>query len=165
MIVPMKKVSLIIMGDKKSETLKKLRKLGILHIEAVEGSGKKLEELKERVALLENALFSVTEKKNKKIKQENIDVSKAISISKKIIALGDEKKQCSAEKIALTAELDRLAAWGELDPEKLEALAEKGIDLSLYEMPKAEYDNLGENLKNLQPSHSTTSSSQDSSEG
>ena len=46
MIVPMKKVSLIIMGDKKSETLKKLRKLGILHIESLEGSGKKLEELK-----------------------------------------------------------------------------------------------------------------------
>ena len=49
MIVPMKKVSLIIMGDQKSETLKRLRKLGILHIESVEGSGKKLEELKERV--------------------------------------------------------------------------------------------------------------------
>ena len=47
MIVPMKKVSLIITGDKKSDTLKKLRKLGILHIEAVEGSGRKLEKLKE----------------------------------------------------------------------------------------------------------------------
>ena len=33
MIVPMKKVSLVIMGDKKEETLKKLRKLGIVHIE------------------------------------------------------------------------------------------------------------------------------------
>ena len=43
MIVPMKKVSLMIMGDKKKETLKKLRKLGILHIEITEGSGKKLE--------------------------------------------------------------------------------------------------------------------------
>ena len=32
MIVPMKKVSLITLGDKKNETLKELRKLGILHI-------------------------------------------------------------------------------------------------------------------------------------
>ena len=46
MIVPMKKVSLIIMGDKKSETLRKLRRLGILHVEITEGSGKKLDELK-----------------------------------------------------------------------------------------------------------------------
>ena len=74
MIVPMKKVSLIIMGDKKSETLKKLRKLGILHIESLEGSGKKLEELKGRVSLLEAALFSISEKKNKKINGLQIDL-------------------------------------------------------------------------------------------
>ena len=149
MIVPMKKVSLIIMGDKKSDTLRKLRKLGILHIEAVEGSGKKLEELKERVSILESAGFSLSEKKNKKIKQENIDTDKAISVSKEILALEDEKKQYSAELIALGAELDRLLGWGELDPETLEDLAGKGVDISLYEMPKAEYANLGESVKTL----------------
>ena len=149
MIVPMKKVSLIIMGDKKSDTLRKLRKLGILHIEAVEGSGKKLEELKEKVAILESAGFSLSEKKNKKIKQEDIDTDKAICASKEIIALEDEKKLCSAEQITLTAELDRLSAWGELDPGKLNGLAGKGVDISLYEMPKAEYANLGESVKTL----------------
>ena len=149
MIVPMKKVSLIIMGDKKSETLKKLRKLGILHIESVEGSGKKLEDLKERVALLESALFSVSEKKNKKIKQENIDTAKAISAAEEIVALEDEKKLCNAEKITLSAELDRIASWGEIDPEKINVLSEKGIDISLYEMPGKEYENLGEGVKTL----------------
>ena len=149
MIVPMKKVSLIIMGDKKSETLKKLRRLGILHIESVEGSGKKLEELKERAALLESALFSISEKKNKKIKQENISAEKAVSVSNEIIALENEKKLCSAEKVSLAAELDRLSGWGELDPEKLCALAEKGVDISLYEMPVKEYENLGESVKTL----------------
>jgi len=149
MIVPMKKVSLIIMGDKKSETLKKLRKLGILHIESVEGSGKKLEELKEKVSLLENALFSISDKKNKKVKQENTDTEKALSVSREIIALEDEKKLCSAKKIALGAELDRLSGWGELDPKMLEALAEKGVEISLYEMPKAEYEILGENVKTV----------------
>ncbi len=149
MIVPMKKVSLIIMGDKKSETLKKLRKLGILHIESVEGSGKKLEELKERVSLLESALFSVSDKKNKKVKQKSIDAEKADAVSREIVALCEEKKQLLAERISLTAELERLSGWGELDPEKLAALAEKGIDIALYEMPKAEYENLGENVRTL----------------
>ena len=149
MIVPMKKVSLIIMGDKKSETLKKLRKLGILHIESVEGAGKKLEDLKERVALLESALFSVSEKKNKKIKQENIDTAKAISAAEEIVALEDEKKLCNAEKITLSAELDRIASWGEIDPEKINVLSEKGVDISLYEMPVKEYENLGEGIKTL----------------
>ena len=149
MIVPMKKVSLIIMGDKKSDTLRKLRKLGILHIESVEGSGRKLEELKEKVAILESAGFSLSEKKNKKIKQEDIDTDKAICASKEIIALEDEKKLCSAEQITLTAELDRLSAWGELDPGKLNELAGKGVDITLYEMPKAEYAALGESVKTL----------------
>lgn len=149
MIVPMKKVSLIIMGDKKSETLRKLRKLGILHIESVEGSGKKLEELKERASLLESALFSISEKKNKKTKQENISVEKAVSVSKEIVDLEDEKKLCTAEKITLTAELDRLSAWGEIDPDKLGMLAGKGIDISLYEMPAKEYENLGEGIKTM----------------
>ncbi len=149
MIVPMKKVSLIIRGDKKTETLKKLRKLGILHIEEAEGSGKKLEELKARVSMLENALFSITDKKTKKIKQKDIGVSQAVSLSEEIIALVEEKKQCVAKRIALNAELDRLADWGEFDPEKLGALAEKGVEISLYEMPKAEYEKLGESVKTL----------------
>ena len=59
MIVPMKKISLIVMGDKKAEALKQLRQLGIVHIEISEGSGRKLEELKEQITLLENAIFCV----------------------------------------------------------------------------------------------------------
>lgn len=145
------------MGDKKSETLRKLRKLGILHIESVEGSGKKLEELKERASLLESALFSISEKKNKKTKQENISVEKAVSVSKEIVDLEDEKKLCTAEKITLAAELDRLSAWGEIDPDKLGMLAGKGIDISLYEMPAKEYENLGEGIKTM-PLEKTKSS-------
>lgn len=157
MIVPMKKVSLIIMGDQKSETLKRLRKLGILHIESVEGSGKKLEELKERVSLLENALFIVSEKKNKNAVQETVTAEAAVSAAKEIVALEDEKKLCVAERITLSAELDRLASWGELDPEALAALAEKGVDISLYELPKAAYDALGGGVKTL-PLQKTKSS-------
>ena len=149
MIVPLKKVSLIIMGDKKSEVLKKLRKMGILHIESVEGSGKKLEGMKEKVSLLENSLFSISEKKNKKIKQENADTQKAFDIAEKVAALEEEKKLCSAEKLSLATELDRLSDWGEINPAEFAELAEKGIELSLYEMPKAEYEKLGEDVKTI----------------
>ncbi|MBR4858152.1 MAG: ATPase [Clostridia bacterium] len=149
MIVPMKKVSLIITGDKKSDTLRKLRKLGILHVEAAEGSGRRLEMLKEKAALLESALFSISDKKNKKTQQESIDSEKAFSAAREIIDLEEEKKLCTARKITLAAELDRLSVWGEIDPSELEILAEKGIDLVLYEMPVSEYAKLGENAKTL----------------
>ncbi|MBQ2704547.1 MAG: ATPase [Clostridia bacterium] len=157
MIVPMKKVSLIIKGDKKTETLKKLRKLGIVHIESVEGSGKKLEALKEKASLLENALYCVTETKIKGVAQNSLDAEKTLKIAEEISALKEEKKLCSAEKITLSTELDRLAAWGEIDPERLSALSEKGVDLSLYEMPTADYLALGENVKTLTLNKSKTS--------
>ena len=90
MIVPMKKVSLMIMGDKKKETLKKLRKLGILHIEITEGFGKKIEETKEQISLIESAIFSVSEKKNKNVETKEATKDEVLKISKRKIALRDE---------------------------------------------------------------------------
>ena len=59
MIVPMKKVSLFVMGEQKAEALKKLRKLGMLHMEITEGSGERLLALRDRQTLLESALFTL----------------------------------------------------------------------------------------------------------
>ncbi len=150
MIVPMKKVSLIIMGDKKTETLRKLRKLGILHVEITEGSGKKLDELKEKVSLLESAAFTVTDKKKKKkIKAVDADASQALSLSEEIASLTEEKKNLLSERAALSAELDRLAGWGEIDPDEIRKLADKGYEVSLFEAPESVYASLDESIKTL----------------
>ena len=145
MIVPMKKVSLIIMGDKKEETLKKLRKLGMVHIEITEGSGERLNELKEQISLLESAVFIAGNKKS--TEEKEITVTEALSVAKEISSLTEEKKECQAEQIALNSELERLKDWGDLEPASIKALAEKGVDISIYELPKAEYEALGESVK------------------
>ncbi len=59
MIVPMKKVSLIVLDGERKNALKKLRKLGLLHIEIKEGKGSRLVELKEQIASLEKGMFAV----------------------------------------------------------------------------------------------------------
>ena len=149
MIVPMKKVSLMIMGDKKKETLKKLRKLGILHIEITEGSGKKLEELKEQISLIESAIFSVSEKKNKNIEMKDASKDEILAISKEVFALTEEKKACINERVSLNSELERIKSWGEIEPQIIADLSAKGVEVSFYEMPKAEYDTLGEVVKTV----------------
>ena len=147
MIVPMKKVSLIIMGDKKSETLKKLRKLGILHIEITEGSSDKISELKEQISLIESAIYSIGKQKNTEEKAiTNID---AFSKAKEIASKAEEKKLCLAQSVSLNAELERLKGWGSIDPEQIMDLTEKGTQILLYEMPKSEYDSLNESVKTL----------------
>ena len=147
MIVPMKKVSLIIRGSEKDKALKKLRSLGILHIEITEGTGERLANLKERVALLESAIFTIGKIKN--TEQKNVNAAEALTIATEVNSLDEEKKRCQAEKIALDAELDRLKSWGDIDPSALSDLESKGIEILFYEMPKAEYENLSDNVKTV----------------
>ena len=147
MIVPMKKVSLIIRESEKDKTLKKLRSLGILHIEITEGTGERLANLKEQVALLESAIFTIGKIKN--TEQKNVNAADALTIATEVNSLDEEKKRCQAEKIALDAELDRLKSWGDIDPSALSDLESKGIEILFYEMPKAEYENLSDNFKTV----------------
>ena len=147
MIVPMKKVSLIIRESEKDKTLKKLRNLGILHIEITEGTGERLANLKEQVALLESAIFTIGKIKN--TEQKNVNAAEALTIATEVHSLDEEKKRCQAEKIALDAELDRLKSWGDIDPSAFSDLETKGIKILFYEMPKAEYENLSDNFKTV----------------
>ena len=147
MIVPMKKVSLITLGDKKTETLKKLRKSGMVHVDISEGSGERLGELKDQINLLENAIFSIGKIKN--TEQNEADISKVLAVATEITTLIEEKKKCLSEKAALNAELERLKSWGEIDPDVVSMLASKGARISFYEMPKNEYDSLPDSVKTV----------------
>lgn len=137
------------MGDEKNKVLKKLRNLGIMQIEITEGSGEKLGSLKDKFSLLESALFQFDKKALKKAKPKKIAPDEALSLAKEILSFSEEKKNAQAELVTLRAELARLKLIGELDPKDFEAMAEKGIPLSLYEMPKAEFQNLDERVKTV----------------
>ena len=154
MIVPMKKVSLLTLGDKKEQTLQKLRKLGIMQIEIREGSGEKLRQYQQELALLEQALHAVGKKKNAAQKQET--VASALEIAARIAALVEEKNVCTAERAALANELERLKGWGDFDPDSIIQLREKGVAVALYEMPKAEYAALPDTVKTVKLSANKT---------
>lgn len=157
MIVPMKKVSLIIKGDKRRETLKRLRKLGILQIEITEGSGEKLEKAKGQISLLENASAYVQEKKQKKVEMIEADVPETLEIAKEVVALAEEKKECQAEGIAVQVELERIKDWGEFDPQSILDLAKKGIEILFFETPKTDYEKIDDCVKILSLGETKTS--------
>ena len=147
MIVPMKKVSLVIRENKKDEALKRLRKLGIIHIEIAEGSGERLVELREQITLLEGAIFTIGKKKD--VVQKDVSTSAALSVAESVQVLDEEKRQCYAERITLSSEIDRLESWGDIDPSGISDLKSKGYEISFYEMPKAEYALLPESIKTV----------------
>lgn len=148
MIVPMKKVSLIVLDGEKNNALKKLRKLGLLHIEIKEGKGPRLLELKEQIAFLEKGLFAVADKA-KGVTQKEADTQEALSIAERIDSLQEEQKKCYADLSAYGAELERVKAWGEIDPAEIASLAEQGIVLSFHEMSPSVYDKLGDSARTI----------------
>ncbi len=149
MIVPMKKVSLFIMGNKRKDTLKKLRKLGMLHIEISEGSGGRLNEIKEQIALLESSIYAVSAISKNSESPKPATTDEALFIANKIAELGNESKQLQSNKVMLDAEYEKFKDFGDFDPERLNELSAKGIKLSFYSMPMSEYQKLDESLKTV----------------
>ena len=149
MIVPMKKISLIVLDSEREDALIKLRKLGLVHIEIKEGKGPRLVQLKEQIAFLEKGMFALADKAAKGMEQKEADTQKALSIAGRIESLQEEQKKCYADSAAYQAELERIKAWGDIEPAEIRFLAEKGIPLSLHEMSPSGYDRLGDSVRTL----------------
>ena len=147
MIVPMKKISLITRGEKKTEALRTLRRLGLVHIEIAECSDERIDSLREQVTLLESALFTIG--KAKHAEPKDVSTSHALAIAAEVRLLAEEKKRCLSERIALGVELERLKSWGEVDPAGIEELLSSGIELCLFEAPKAEYAALPDSVRTV----------------
>lgn len=150
MIVPMKKVSLLIRPGWADEAISLLEKAGMLHVSHVnppEGGGVSFVEegidLLERVMdIMKNIGGPVRDLGGK------IDMSEkeAVAVSWKIIDLDDELKILREEIAQLEDELEELSLWGDFDPAELDDLAAAGIELNLFSCGEHELEGLPADL-------------------
>ena len=118
MIVPMKKVSFVVLEEERKEALKKLRKLGVVHLEKLEGNSQELRDFRESYNKAELAYMIVSEikvPKKKLVVSESFDKGKVCGQILRVLELSDKKKQCNEKIIANTLELERFAGWGDLN--------------------------------------------------
>jgi V/A-type H+-transporting ATPase subunit I len=152
MIVQMKKVSLIVLQNERKEALKSLRKLGVLHVEEVQGSSDALASYKAQNTQMEKAISVLEEiKLDKKSKGDavRIDREKAVEVAKSVLALVEEKKSCFDKITADSVELERLSKWGEVVPADFADLQKKNIYLSMFEIPSDKYQLVGDNVRTV----------------
>ncbi|WP_296322561.1 ATPase [Treponema sp. UBA3813] len=152
MIVPMKKISLVVLENERKEALKALRKLGVLHVEEVQGSSDELASYKDQNSKIEKALAILTEiklGKKETPKQTLLGKEAAFDIAKNILALTDEKKSCFDRITNDSVELERFAKWGGVNPADFAELSEENIHLALYEIPSDKYALIGEEAKTV----------------
>lgn len=157
MIVQMKKVSIVVLEKERKQALKKLKDVGVVHLETLEGSGEKLSSYKEACANAYNAVSILSEvkvsKKEAKTLRKNgassMDKDAVVQKCKDIIALSEQKKQIFESIANNKAELDRLSVWGTVNPSDFEYLRQKDICLKMYEIPEDKYSAIDGNLQTI----------------
>ena len=157
MIVPMKKISLVVMERERVSSLEKLREIGVLHLEKKTVSSDALARLLEQRARLRRAVGMVrrypvpkTEKKSGRLESgDQIWAGEADDLTRRILSLGDEKKILQDQLIYQAKERRRIEGWGDFDPRALDECAAKGVRLVPYELSWKTYNSLGDETKLL----------------
>jgi len=143
MIVPMKKVSLVVMDKNREESLEKLRKIGVVHPEKKDISSDVLSKLLEQKTRVESALNILQPYgKNVKAPAENVGNPNPV---KQILDYADEQKGLIEQLTQLLKERSRIEEWGNFNPHDISYLAEKAnLNIFLYKIPRMDFDGLPE---------------------
>ncbi len=152
MIEPMKKVSVVLLNKEKEEALKALRKIGLVHLEKIDGASEKLTAFKEysnNAMLTESILGEIKLPKAKKGTEPKLSDEKVIELCKEVVAKSERKKQLMEEISADTTELDRFALWGDVSNEDIDFLKEKGIALKMYEINAEKYNLIDQDIETI----------------
>ena len=152
MIEPMKKVSVVILNKEKEDALKALRKIGLVHLQKMEGSSEKLNAFKEYTAnaiVSESILGEIKLPKNIMKQKHPLEDSKVVELCRQVVQKSERKKQLLEEISADTTELDRFEDWGAVSLEDLDFLKEKGIKIAMYEIAAEKYSLIDSEIETI----------------
>jgi V/A-type H+-transporting ATPase subunit I len=139
MIVPMKKVSLVVRDRERVSSLEKLRDLGVMHLERKSVQSEALTKLLDRRAKAEAALGLLQNYPLPKKPEPFSAPPDPVSLA---LTLGEEKKNLQEQLVFLGKEQSRLEKWGDFDPKAFGYFAEKGLVLIPYDLPQKVYEAL-----------------------
>lgn len=148
MIVPMKKVSLIVFDRDREASLEALGKLGVLHLERKSVSSDALNRVMEQKTQAEHALGILRNFSAKnRIDSSAGTVPEASELIQQVLVLTEQRKQEQELLSVDLKELNRIAPWGNFEPAALEDLKNKGVVLVPYELQKKVYEKLDPSIE------------------
>ena len=154
MILPMKKLTLLVLDSQKKAALKTLRNFGAVHIEKEAASSDTLTELQNTYARVQQAEALITEsqpKKAEKAQTETLTLSRndLLQAVDEILDLKDQESNTRAAINKLTGDIEAYNAWGDFDPEDIRSFEENSIYLTMGELPEKSYTALPETIKTV----------------
>jgi V/A-type H+-transporting ATPase subunit I len=163
MIVPMKKVSLVVMDKHRELALEKLRELGVMHLESRNAVSDKLSRLLDQKNRADNALGVLRNYKapepsevpaygrrktdmpgNEVYNAETADSDISRNPVDRTLDLVEQRKVLQEQLAQEKKEISRIEKWGDFNPADLEALKSQGVALTLYELTRKAYEALGD---------------------
>ena len=154
MILPMKKLTLLVLDSQKKAALKTLRNFGAVHIEKEAASSDTLTELQNTYTRLQQAEALITEsqpKKAEKAQTEPLTLNRndLLQAVDEILDLKDQESNTRAAINKLTGDIEAYNAWGDFDPEDIRSFEENSIYLTMGELPEKSYTALPETIKTV----------------
>ncbi|MDR3172284.1 MAG: V-type ATP synthase subunit I [Treponema sp.] len=138
----MKKVSLVVMDKNREASLTKLREIGVVHLEKRNVSSDTLSVLLDRKAKAEAALGFLRGYSADTGATGSVNIPEAPDLITQVLGLVDRRKVLQDEIFADSKERTRIEKWGNFDPRQLDELANAGVVLIPYELPRKIYETL-----------------------
>ena len=154
MILPMKKLTLLVLDSQKKAALKTLRNFGAVHVEKETASSDTLTELQNTYTRVQQAEALITEsqpKKAEKAQTETLTLSRndLLQAVDEILDLKDQESNTRAAINKLTGDIEAYNAWGDFEPKDIHSFEENGIYLTMGELPEKSYTALPETIKTV----------------
>ena len=154
MILPMKKLTLLVLDSEKQAALKILRNFGAVHIEKEAAASETLTELQGQYTKLLQAETLINDAKPKKSGKDaanNRTFSSEALFAEvdEVLQFKAEQSDCIAAITKLTGDIETYAPWGNFEPDDIRNLAEKGIFLTAAELSEKSYAALPETVKTI----------------
>ena len=154
MILPMKKLTLLVLDSQKKAALKTLRNFGAVHIEKETASSDTLTELQNTYTRVQQAEALITEsqpKKAEKAQTETLTLSRndLLQAVDEILDLKDQEANMHAAINKLTGDIEAYGSWGDFDPNDIRGFEENSIYLTMGELSEKSYASLPETIKTI----------------
>ena len=143
MIEKMKKIIVLAPSERKASLIDGIRDLGVIHIteKAAPDAG-----LSARLAEL-TRMRSVLSEMPKVPQKEVLTGAAFEALHKSLVSATEEKHRISESLVKMKVEREKIAKWGDFNPQDLEKLSEKGLDFSFYLISQKEVANIPDDCR------------------
>ncbi len=147
MIVRMKKATVITRREEKQDALRRLRKLGLLHLIDLPAQVPSAQEWREKKILLEKALAAVGPVLHPGPEYlGESDLPNALTCAQSILDTHDTLRALTEEQEALKREALRLREWDDISAADLQPIQDQGFQIRFYELTSRQIDLLPSGL-------------------